>query len=229
MISRIARTLLTLLLILAAGLIGLWYFAPPLSFEQFKLTENVVQRTVITELRSENPAAFLVTGIIELTADITEENTKYFFPEYFDDSFSLGTTRSNVRLPGRVTYGVNLQGLDASHISYVADSLVIINLPKIEIQSVEADLASMQVWTDVGWARLHSRSGRAVERRAMIEANEALRTQGDMFVQTNPQALRNTELAFANLLRPVLLNLGIKNPVVRCQYVPDLLPPTEVN
>ena len=229
MISRIARTLLTLVLILAAGLIGLWYLAPPMPFSEFKLTENVVRRTVITELRSENPAAFLVTGVIELTADITEENTKYFFPEYFDDSFSLGTTRSNVRLPGRVTYGVNLQNLDSNHISYVADSLVIIRLPQIEIQSVEADLASMQVWTEVGWARLHSRSGRAVERRAMIEANDALRTQAELFVQTNAQPLANTELAFSNLLRPVLMNLGIQNPVVKCQYASHILPPGEVN
>ena len=229
MISRIARVFLILLLFFATGLIGLWYFAPPSPLKNFKITEDVVKRTVITELQNETSAAFLVTGVLELTANITEENTKYFFPEYFDNRFSLGTTRSNVRLPGRVTYGVNFQHLDASQISFVSDSLIIIRLSDLEIQSVEADLEAMQIMTEVGWARLQSRSGRAVERRAMIEANNALRTQAHHYIQTNPQPLMNTEQALSNILRPVLLALGIQNPVVKCQLTPSIVSPGELN
>lgn len=230
MLSQISKIILILFLVAAASLVGIWYLAPSLiPLKPFKITENVVRETIITQLRSETPMAFLITGALELSADITEENTKYFFPEYFDDRFSLGTTRSNVRLPGRVTYGVNLQDIDSTHISLENDSLIIIRFDEIEIQSVEADLESMQVMTEVGWARLHSRSGQAVEKLAMIEATNALRVQAGQYIQTNAQPLNNTEQALSDMLKPVLQSLGIQNPVVKCQIVPAIVEPIEMD
>ena len=212
-----------LLLLFPIGMRYLSTYSP--SIPKINLTEHDVRQVILTELKADEQTPFLVSGTLHLVADITEENTKYLLPELFEDNFSLGTTWSNVRLPGKVSYGVDLNQLNLERIQVMADSQIVITLDQIEIQSVEAFLDEMEVHTEVGWARLHSRSGRSIERKALVEAQNALRGQAVTYLQTNTQPLRNTEMALSQILSPVLQSVGIRNPIIRCRLAPAFVEP----
>jgi hypothetical protein len=201
----------------------MWLMRPRFSLPEAHVTQAEVQQLIITRLIDEYPASFLITGYLDVAADITRENTRYLFPDYFDDQLSLGTTRSTVRLPGRVSYGVDLTTLEPESISFESDSIVVITLGAIEIQSVEADLENMQIRTEVGWARLSSRSGRTVEREAILFAQKALREQATKHMRASGQPVLNTETALAQLLVPVLQAAGIAHPQVKFRIAPILV------
>lgn len=220
------RGVVLILLLALIVALGIYVFVNPLQYlPRPKITDHVVRETVLTQLLDDRQDGFLVTGVLELYADITKEDTKYFFPEYFDETFSLGTTRSRVRLPGSVSYGLDLSSLDSSHINILADSIVVFTVGAIDIHSVEVDLERMQVQTEVGWARLQSRSGKQVERRAMIEAQNTIRGEAQRYLSSNPQPLINTERVLESLLVDVLKRTGIANPVIKCQIAPAIVDP----
>ncbi len=207
---------LILLLLIALG-VGL-YLAPPkvsLPLPEVQVTQTEVRQLIMSKLLREQPASFLVTGYLDIAADITEENTKYLFPEYFDQSFSLGTTKSVVRLNGRVSYGIDLLKLGAESITFEPNNVVVITVRELEIESVNPDLENMQIQTEVGWARLHSHSGQAVERKALIEAKNALEAEAVEHLRTSPNPVQNTEAALSRLLVPVLEAAGVSNPTIR--------------
>ncbi len=207
---------LILLLLIALG-IGL-YLAPPklsLPIPEVEVTQTEVRQLIMSRLLREQPASFLVTGYLDIAADITEENTKYLFPEYFDQSISLGTTKSVVRLNGRVSYGIDLLKLGDESITFEPNNVVVITVRDLEVEAVDPDLENMQIQTEVGWARLHSRSGQAVEKKALAEAKNALEAEAVAHLQTSPQPLQNTEAALSRLLVPVLEAAGISNPTIR--------------
>ena len=213
-------------LVLALGLItGMWLMRPKIDLPRVNMTQHDVRQAVITRLIDEQQASFLIAGYLEIAAEITEENTKYLFPEYFEDMLSLGTTRSTVRLPGRATYGIDLSRIYPSSVILEADSTIVISVVGLEINSVEPELSNMQVRTEVGWARLSARSGRTVERKAIIFAQEALRKEAEEHLATSPQPLVNAEQAMNQLLKPVLLAAGMNNPVVKVRLIPSVAPP----
>lgn len=223
----ISRVLFVLLLLAVGAGAGMWLMQTRLVLPEVQVTQHQVQQLIITKLVDEQPTSFLVTGYLDVTADITQENTKYLFPDYFDDDLSLGTTRSTVRLPGRISYGVDLTQLKPDAIVLQQDSIVVITLGAIEMQSVEADLENMQIQTDVGWARLSSRSGRTVERKAIMFAQQALKDQAGQHLQTSGQPVLNTQRALEQLLIPVLRTAGIANPVIRFRIAPATVTPSE--
>lgn len=216
----ISRALFVLLLLAVGAGVGMWLMQARLALPDVQVTQQQVRQLVITKLIDEQPTSFLVTGYLDVTADITQENTKYLFPEYFDEDLSLGTTRSTVRLPGRISYGVDLTKLKPDAILLEQDSIIVITLGAVEMQSVEADLENMQIQTDVGWARLSARSGRTVERKAIMFAQQALKDQAGNHLQTSGQPVLNTQQALEQLLTPVLRAAGIANPVVRFRIAP---------
>ncbi|MFK7844773.1 MAG: DUF4230 domain-containing protein [Rhodothermales bacterium] len=216
-------------MILGALAVGM-YLSPPQvsmpSLPDVQITQEDVKQIIISKLHREQAAAFLVSGYLDVSADITQENTKYLFPEYFDKSISLGTTRSKVRLPGRVSYGVDLAKIDAASISFEPNNVVVITMSELEVDSVEPDLANMQVQTDVGWARLHSWSGQAVEQKAMTVAKDALEAEAVSHLRTSMQPAYNTEAALSRLLVPALEAAGVGNPTIRFRKGLPLYGPT---
>lgn len=223
MLTRWTIRLAAVLLLLALGAIGgIWLMHRGASLFP-RLTEHDVQQAVVTTLRREVPAAFLVAGKLEISADFTQEDTKYLLPEYFDETVSLGTTRSTVRLPGVATYGVDLHAFDSTFVALAADSTVIITIPGIEVQSVEPDLGGMMVQTEVGWARLSARSGRTVERQAIAAAHDALRSEANAHLLRSVQPLLNTEAAIERLLAPVLMTAGLSRPRIVVRMAPAVV------
>lgn len=218
---------LILLLLIALG-VGL-YLAPPkvsVPLPDVQVTQAEVKQLIISRLLREQPASFLVTGHLDIAADITEQNTKYLFPEYLDKSFSLGTTRSVVRLTGRVSYGIDLLKLGDDAISFEPNNVVVITANELEVEAVDPDLQNMQIKTEVGWARLHSRSGQAVEKKAIVEARNALEAEALAHLATSPQPVANTEAALARLLVPALEAAGVSNPTIRFRRgIPLYTPP----
>lgn len=225
MLIRWLLKLVFFLLVLVAGVaIGLWYMRPELSLPKVEITQHDVRQAVITHLIDEQQDAFLLAGYLDIAADITQENTKYLFPDYFEDMISLGTTRSTVRLPGRATYGIDLDQIYPVSVTFGPDSVVVITISGLEIKSVEPYLDQMQVRTEVGWARLSARSGRTVERKAIVFAQQALRDQAEEHLASSAQPMVNAERAMNQMLAPVLQAAGVRNPVVRLRLIPNISP-----
>ena len=167
LVTRWTYRLVLAAALLAVGAIGgVWLLRHATDLlPQF--TESDIKQVVLTTLQQETPAAVLITGRLQITADISQANTKYLFPDYFDESISLGTTRSTVRLPGEAIYGVDLENLSADAITFTPDSVLVITITGLQVESVEPNFDGMMVQTEVGWARLSARSGRTVERQAI--------------------------------------------------------------
>lgn len=202
-------------LLLALGVaVGLWWKAPG-------LTEEEVQRAVVTTIQREVPASFFVTGVIEATATTTVRNTKYLLPDLL--GLNLGTTQATVRMPGRISYGFDAAVLRPEMIRLGDDDVVEVTLPELRIHAVEPDLSAMEVQTTVGWARLHSSSGQRVEQQAMEHVQRGLRRQGQDHLQRSTQPRLNTARALEKLLTPVLQAAGMAEPRFRFQIGPHLV------
>lgn len=171
-----------------------------------RLTEGELRELVWTTVQSETEQAFLLTGLLEVAATTEVEDTKVLLPSLL--ALNLGTTRSTVRVPGRIHYGVDVSGLHRQGVRLVGDTVLEIRLPAPEVRAVEARLARAEVHTDVGWARLRSRSGLEAERRAIGLVENALRRQGAVHVRDSSQPGVNTALAFERLLEPALAAAG---------------------
>lgn len=215
--KRFTRWVVVVLLLLAVGIgIGVGFRAM-----QPRLTEEEVQSVVVSTIQREAPASFYVTGYLDVVVTSTVANTKTLFPDLFD--IDLGTTRSTVRMPGRVSYGFDVRRLRPEMIEVGDDGVVRVTLPELEIYSAEPQLANMEVQTDVGWARLHRSSGRRVEQRAIQAVQRALREQGGAHIQSSTQPRINTAEAMKALLTPVLEAAGIDRPRFAFHIGPELV------
>ncbi|MDX1546601.1 MAG: DUF4230 domain-containing protein [Rhodothermales bacterium] len=204
-VAGVAALVACTVLVTAVGVV--WWIRPG------GMTEEAVRQTVVTTLQAEAAASFYVTGTLDVTATTTVENTKVLFPDLF--GFELGTTRARVRLPGRVAYGFDVRALRAEDIRFLEDGAVEIVLPALSVFSVEPRLEAMEVETDVGWARTRAGSGKAVTERAIAFAQEALRRQGERYLEDATQPRLNTGEALEALLRPVLQAAGMPEPRLR--------------
>ena len=212
---HLAVRLVAVLVLVAFGLaLVLWWMRPT-------LTEEQVRRSVITTIQAEAPASFYVTGTLDITATATVANTKYLFPELL--RFDLGTTRATVRLPGRVAYGFDASQLHPDDIRFDEAGLIEVALPELRVFSVEPQLDSMEVQTDVGWARTYARSGQRVTQRATVFAQEALRKQGTSYLASATQPRVHTAEALQTLLTPVLQAAGVSAPRFRFRIGPHLV------
>lgn len=178
-----------------------------------RLSESEIRERAATAVQREAREAFLVTGRLDVTATTRVENTKRLLPGTLD--LDLGTTSARVRVPGRILYGVDVSGLSGGDFEVVGDSVLEVRLPEPVVAAVEPTLSEMEVETQVGWARLQSRSGREAEHRAIRMIEGALRQQGEAHVGDSRQPVVNTAETVAELLRPVLREAGMRAAAVR--------------
>lgn len=212
--SAFVRTVAAVVLVAVGFAAALWWSRPT-------LTEEAVRRHVVTTIQQEAPASFYVTGYLDIAATVTVENTRYLFPGLLE--LNLGTTRSTVRVPGRVSYGFDVRRLRPEAIRLHDDGVVEVTLPPLALYSVEPQLDEMAVQTSVGWARLRGSSGQRVERQAVQLVQEALEQQGARHLQSSAQPRLHTAKALETLLRPVLEAAGVAAPRFRFRIGPELV------
>lgn len=202
-----------LALVAVAGLYWLSRSAP-------RLTEQEMRDALFTTIQREAPEAFLVTGRLELTATTRVENSKVVLPGLI--GLNLGTTRATVRVPGRVSYGFEVDSLKPEMVRMREDGVIEIELPPLAVYSVEADLGRLEVETVRGWARAGSRE-EEVERRALTIVEGAMRRQALSHLRTSYQSRINAARAMERLLRPALRGLGMEDPQFHFRLGEDLV------
>lgn len=192
-----------------------WWGMPP------RLAEEDVRSMVISTLQREAPASFYITGTLDIVATVTAENTRYFLPDFF--RLNLGTVRSTVRVPGRVSYGFDVRQLRPEDIRVLEDGSVEIRLPELSVYSVEPDLSRIEVQTEAGWRWLEPDAEQRQERRAMAGAQESLRSQAEAHLSSSVQPRVHTAQAVEVLLRPVLQAAKVPDPQFRFRIGPRLV------
>ena len=203
-----AAVALTALLVLVAWLAGL-----PGRLLRPSATE--IRGALYTAIQRETPETFLVTGAVDLSATTRVANTRRLLPGLLN--LNLGTTSATVRMPGRVSYGVDLSRIEPEDIEVGEAGEVRVTVPAPTIWSVEPVLAEMEVETDVGWARLDA-SGRDVEQEAIRMMERALRAQGVRHLHDSDQPRRNTARALERAFGPPLEAAGVADPRIEVLF-----------
>lgn len=205
---------LAVLALVAVGAMHLFVRSAP------SLTEQEVRDAMFTVIQRESPAAFLVTGRLELTATTRVENSKVVLPGLI--GLNLGTTRATVRVPGRVSYGFHVDSLKPEMVRMLETGVIEVELPPLGVYSVEADLGRLEVETERGWARMASLD-EEVEQRALAIVEGAMRRQGLSHLRTSYQSRINAARAMERLLRPALRGLGMEDPEFHFRLGEDLV------
>lgn len=171
------------------------------------INEHQVKEEAISLIVKNTENSFLVTGVVDLVLAYTVSDMKKLF------GIDLGTTKTEVRIPGKVFYGVNTKGLSAQDFVFKGDS-VWVYLPPVEMLTVTPNLAKMEMKTEVGWARMYQNSGRGVEQKALKSIPDRMKAQALAYLSNPENVQKNTKKALAKLLLPLLKAKGIKNPQV---------------
>lgn len=208
-----------ILAILVAALVGAALFMV-LRIEPPRITEEQVRGALYTSIQREAPEAFLITGRLDLTATTEVENSKVLLPGIV--GLDLGTTRTRVRVPGKVSYGFEADSLRPEMIRMLEDGTVEVFLPALGVYSVEPDLSALEVETQRGWARLGS-TEQAVERRALAIVEGAMRRQAIAHLRTSYQSRINAARALERILTPALMGLGMEDPRFRFRLSDDIV------
>jgi hypothetical protein len=212
---RCLAVLLGVLVLIAGAGVALWqWWGGP------DISEEKVRRTVVSTIQKETPASFLVTGQLQTTATATVRNTKVFLPGTLD--MSLGTTTSEVRLPGTASYGFDVRSLSSSDIRVGKNGVVEVHLPDLAVHGVDAKLGEMEIKTETGWARL-PKSRNHVQQDAMGVAEKALRRQAEDHLKRSTQPRVNTARALRKMLRPALKSAGVADPRFRIRVGPEIV------
>jgi hypothetical protein len=194
------------LLVVAVVAATLWSRRP-------QLTEEQVRHVIHSTIQREVPAAFLVTGWIDVTAVTRVENTRTLLPGIV--GLDLGTTSANVRVPGRISYGFDVRTLRPEMIRLLDDEVVEVDVPDPGIYSVEPNLAQMEIETQRGWSRLTAATTDRVRDRAIELVQETMTAQGEQHLASSSQPRINTADALYDMLRPVLIAAGMTDPQLR--------------
>lgn len=195
----------------AAAAIGIVAIALIAIRRTVRLSSDELRGRVVATIQSEAKASFLVTGSLDLTATTTIESTKTLLPGLI--GLSLGTNKAMVQVPGRAYYGFDVRELDPRNIRFRGDT-VDLAVPQPKLLSVDANLREMQVWAQRGWLR-SDQSVSTVERKAIMQIDNALARQAASYVATSEQPHLNTADALQRMLAPVLVAAGIDQPVFR--------------
>lgn len=199
---------LATLLAVIVGALMLLRAVPDVTVQEESLEERA-WATVQQELT----AAFLVTGELIITTTTRVENTKTLLPGLLD--VDLGTTSAQVRVPGRVLYGIFADSLTRDRIRVTDDSVIEITMPEPHVYAVEPDLSAMEVETQRGWARLSRETEQQVRQRAIALVERSLYAQGRTHLRRSVQPRVNTARALERMLRPALEAAGVENPEFR--------------
>jgi hypothetical protein len=206
---RPSTALVVVLFLLAAAVVlgrSLWsgLRAPP-------VTERQVREAVHTALQREADTTFVVTGYLDLTANVRVDDTRVLLPTLL--ALRLGTTTATVRVPGRASYGFDAAELRPELVRVRGDT-VELQIPRLTVYAVEPDLSRLEVETSTGWAR-HPVTAQETERRAIQHLGEALRAQAESHLGEAVQPRLNTAATLRTLLIPVLHEVGLRNPRFR--------------
>lgn len=212
--------IITLAVVVALGVLAVTGVLLVLSrLEPPRLTETQVRDALFTTIQREAPEAFLVTGRLELTATTRVENTKVLLPGIV--GLDLGTSRATVRVPGRVSYGFPVDSLKPAMVRMLEDGTIELQLPALQVHSVEPILSRMEVETERGWARLGSVD--RVERRAIAIVQAAMRRQAVSHLDESYQSRINAARALERILTPALKGLGMEEPRFRFRLGEDIV------
>lgn len=207
-------------LLVAVG-IALWWGQGP--------SESHVRKTVITTVQKEAPASFLVTGTIHISTTVAIDSSDYVTPDWLTHvlgqtqptvlSLLKGGSRTEVRVPGRISYGFDVRSLTAEMISVERGGVIAVDLPELSVHSVEPELSQLQVRSSTdGWMRVFPSSVREdVRKRALAGVEEAFRTQAQARLRSATQPRVNTARALEKMLTPALKAAGIEDPRFRMQ------------
>lgn len=202
---RFAATILVLASFVAAALF-FWFrrvFTVPF--------EERVERAVVTTLQRESPEQFLVAGRLDIAASVHVSNTRVFLPDLLN--LPIGTTEARVRVPGSVTYGLDLQEFGEHNIRVERDGRVVLTLPEIVVHAVEPHLGQIEIESRSGWFR-PAESERRVTREALSHLREALQRQGEAHLRDSVQPQVNAARALTDLVLPIVEAAGVQNPQV---------------
>ncbi|MDX1438287.1 MAG: DUF4230 domain-containing protein [Rubricoccaceae bacterium] len=178
---------------------------------QPRISEEKVESTVLTTLARESAASFLVTGALTFATTVESRSTRTVLPGILN--LDLGTTTARVRAPGVVSYGFDVRDFESGDIRYLDNGVVDVRLPDISIFSVEPEMESLEIETEVGWARLYRGSGREREQVALREIRPRMRSAAEQYLTNQPAgAQRNTAEALVEMLTPVLETAGLEDP-----------------
>ena len=212
-------------LVLEVGLL-LWERTPP---------DATVRKTVLTTIQDEAPASVLVTGTLDLQVTVRVDSAQYLTPSWLTyllrqtqpSAVPLlrGGSETQVRVPGTVSYGFDVQTLDSSMIAVDDQGQVGVALPSLSVQSVEPDLAQLEVRSRAhGWMRvLPSDMPKAVRREALGTVKAAFREQAARRLKGATQPRVNTARALEKMLRPALQAAGVEAPQFRIRVGDELV------
>ena len=126
----------------------------------------------------------------------------------------ISSTETNVRAPGRVSYGFPAHELAPDAIEVAGDT-VVVRVPDPRVYSVEPDLARMEVQTRSGWLKLDANAAAEVQQRATALVQTALRNQAQRHLHDSEQPRINTAATLHDILLPAFRASGISDPVFR--------------
>jgi hypothetical protein len=216
------RTAFTIGLLVGGGLAiaaVVWWTRGP--------SEARVRRTVITTIQSEAPASFLVSGTLDIRATVTVDSAQYATPNWLTSVLSYsqpallpmlkGRSRTNVRVPGRVSYGFDVRALTPKMVRVEDDGTIAVDLPELSVHSVEPDLAQLKVKSSSeGWMRVFpSEVHGEVRKRALAGVEAAFRAQAERHLSSATQPRVNTARALRAMLTPPLKAAGVQEPRFR--------------
>ncbi len=208
--------LIVLMLVIAGGV--LWVLTPR------AVSEEKVQRIVVTTLQREAPASFYVTGTLDITATshLTSTTYRQFLP--YVPPANFGTTFAQVSMPGRVAYGFDVRKLTPDDITIRDDGVIVVRLPDLEVFSAEPDLGALEASSESGWrAWLTGQDHRETERRAMVHAQRALKQQAEQHLRESREPRLHTAEALEHLLTTPLKAAGVETPRFSFDITPELL------
>jgi hypothetical protein len=171
-----------------------------------RVTERVTAEAIYSALQREADTTFVVTGYVDVIATVRSEDARVFLPNILN--LPLGTTRATVRVPGRISYGFDMDQLTPDLIRVRGDT-VEIDLPLVSVYAAEPDMGRLEVETTTGWARLPVTAQEA-ERRAVQRLSETLRVHGERHLAGTAQPKVNTARALRRLVEPVVVGLGME-------------------
>lgn len=182
-----------------------------------QLTERDVRDAVYTTLQTEAPEQFLVTGSLRSSATATGRSEWRI--RVLD--FPLGRTRVQVRIPGRMTYGFDLEDLRPEDIRFDPAGIVEVQLPPLKVQSVEPILeeATVDLQTS-GTDRIGTEAVRSTVERSFREVRPALRRQAERHLEDAAQPRVNTAHALQRMLSTPLEAAGVTDARFRFILAP---------
>jgi hypothetical protein len=175
-----------------------------------QLTADEAAELATATLQRESREAFVITGVLDITVHTQVTNVRRLFPGLLD--LSVGTVESTVRAPGRVSYGFRVDALSRESFSVHGDTIEM-DVPPVQVYSVEPALDAMEVSTTAGWLRVRESTPAEVQQRATALVTDALRRQAEQHLGSSEQPGIHTARTVAELLRPAFQAHGIREPV----------------